>query len=79
MPDEFDPMLEELLAAGRRVNRLRLEGDAAMEREVLQFMDGLWDRMPHSLRLRAETAFRDAGLDDLAALIVEGRKDIPPA
>lgn len=71
-----DGMIDELLAAGRRVSELREAGDLKGEQELLLFMDGMWDRLPREQRTQVESALREEGLSELADRIQTGREDL---
>lgn len=70
----FEQTLEKFIATGKNAMEFRKNRKYHEEEELLEFMDSLWDRMPHDRRRRAEKALRESGLDDLADLIIDGMK-----
>ncbi len=71
-----DGMIEELILAGRRATRFSLSGDEKQERDTLEFMDSLWDRMTREQRFQALAKLRSAGLEQLAERIERGLSEL---
>jgi hypothetical protein len=69
-------MIEELILAGRRATRFSLSGDEKQERDTLEFMDSLWDRMTREQRFQALAKLRSAGLEQLAERIERGLSEL---
>ena len=70
------PMIEQLLQAGHQALGFHLEGAKTKEHQALEFMDSLWDQMPHALRDHALRRLREGGLQHFADQIDAARKDL---
>ncbi|MBN2713593.1 MAG: hypothetical protein JXR97_14325 [Planctomycetes bacterium] len=71
-----ESMIDNLISAGKSAMNMKAKGDAEGEREVLEYMNSLWDRMEQKDRVTAEGALRFSGLDELADRISEGKSDL---
>ena len=67
-------LIDQLVKAGQRAAQAERESDWEILDLVLEFMDSIWDRMPHAERERAEKALRQAGPADLAHRVADEKK-----